>query len=116
MSGRKCGRVRLSTPSGPNRLGEMASNEPSPRRCPCSQLSSMNLVTEAVSVILWLTKFCFVQGEITTSGSRWLKPQRLLNELSFGPTEKHSGWSVFGSDEPLTMLGATWSYQPSESS
>jgi len=77
---------------------------------------SENLVTEAVSVSWWLTKFCFVQGEIISSGSRWLKPQRLLNELSFGPTEEHSGWSVFGSDEPLTMFGATWSYQPSESS
>src|SRR5690242_116591 len=116
MSGWRCGTVNWSTLPGPNRLGEMASNEPPPRRWPRSQLSSMNLVTEAVSVSWWLTKFCFVQGEITSSGRRWLKPQRLLNELSFGPTEEHSGWSVFGSDEPLTMFGATWSYQPSESS
>ena len=34
------------------------------------QLSSMNLVMELWSLIVWATKLCLAQGEMTSSGSR----------------------------------------------
>src|SRR5580698_9270980 len=72
MSGFRCGlTLKSSSPPLAYRLPELLSNEPA--MCsPPSQLSSMNLTTEAVSVRLELTKFSRVYGEMTTIGSRWL--------------------------------------------
>src|SRR6266566_7339560 len=57
MTGLKCGMKKSNRPFGAFRLPEVESNEPPPIRFPPSQLSSMNLVTEVVSVSLLLTWF-----------------------------------------------------------
>src|SRR5690242_13818811 len=75
----------------------------------------MKRVIEDVLVSWWLTWFTRVQGEITSSGSRWLKPQRtgkLPSVMGFEAQMAASSEVL----EPFTMTGGWWSYQPSESS
>src|SRR6185312_3440559 len=62
-----------------------ASNEPPPRRSPCSQLSSMKRTTEACEMRSWLTKFCLAKGEITRKGMRAPGPQRPFTGLPSMP-------------------------------
>src|SRR5713226_7751478 len=99
----------------------VASVEPLPIR-PRFQLSSMNRKIEDWSVIESSMKFCFAQGEITSSGNRGPKPQRPfcvppLTSFAFGEPQLPgpSNWSSDTFDW-VTMVPIWCSYQPSESS
>src|ERR1700747_3131183 len=114
MTGLKCGEKECSRPGRPFGLPAIASKEPSPTRFPPSQLFSMKLMTEDVSVSLLLTWFARVQGEINSIGSRWLHRQRtgLLSSRIGAEVQSAASSDVL---EPFTMTGGWWSYQPSES-
>src|SRR5438445_10369874 len=66
-------------------------------------------------------KFCFAQGETTSSGSRGPKPQRPfcvppLTSFAFGEPQL-PGPSSWSSDtfDCVTIVPIWWSYHPSES-
>jgi|SRR5437763_1443300 hypothetical protein len=115
MTGLKCGANQLNRPFGESIRPAMASKEPPPIRFPPSQLFSTNLMMEVVSVVLLLTWFALVHGEITSIGSRWLYPQRtgLLPSLTGAEEQIAASSEVL---EPFTIFDGLWSYQPSESS